>query len=316
MPSLIECIVMSMGESDLEQFIYGEPAPLEDIEMVEALATGLLNEIPAEIVRERTFLCADTNALVTITDYCFEEDDNRGSSQVQIGLSRADEEEAKFTITFGYDNMPTYVGAKYDQDLDDALVIARELLDSDVLDPKAKAIVSHLQMLINCVVESVEPASFGTFSDGSKNSFRHVADVARESVSKHWDGYFRIRQFGWPLADGNVVTVINHEMVGEILSLETLYGLPPVLQVIYEEHTTDVAYTFSRNHDGDVTLDTSTSTDEPYEGEELRFDNFEDEDTHEDTEDIRLLPRKPQVSLLIAKLIDAALVDNFADSRN
>lgn len=300
----------------------GNPATPEDIQVMETIATDLVETIPAELHKDCSFENEETGASLHIRTTRYE-DIFMPNTSVAMSLSRDDEELPKISIAFDSSNDLVYLGFDSDEGLAEAQVIGDELLADNLLEARPAAIVKCLCRLATRLAGvEVEQLPIEDVDKIPHDDKTHVADVTRDLLDDILgDQMMSTKEYGLYLGDNRVVTVIKRDLLDFRSEEEKAEDYDPEdsdyeeptksLHVILEERNQGLAYHYLKVAEGrrilevvpvDVELEIDMSVEDP--------DNSLIEAEISGITDQLHTIRASNVELITAGLIDALAIDN------
>jgi hypothetical protein len=289
--------------------INGERADEDSIALMEGYASDLLIDFPAEYNRQYGYSTEYSGSIALFSTCVFEEEAESGSVGAVI-IAKGKPENVKLEIAFNYDNQPNHLFFTSEEEFADMTSIIQDLLDNGELQPADAIVLRHLQSIVFCLMAAMKPEHIGVIpNDESPGDFRHVADIIRSQVDKNTDYGIRTKVWGLPFDDDSSLTVASNEVIGELgVDLKLPF---PKLMVEYEDRTGHITYTYIRNFDDSVTLDSVNSTANLLDEVDSDDENDIEDQVASFIEELGTsVPGKKDVSLITSMLTQALLTDS------
>lgn len=306
---------MSAGEKDIfDAIVAGEQATEATIELLEDLATTIVDAEPASRQKLYGYQVLETHADVTFSSVFEEELEGVNGTSVTVMLHREQPEDKQshyFSLTFSQTNELANLDFSGEASLQECLLVAQELLDSNSMDAAATSIVKHVQNVL-FAMNTGTLDTIGVMKTLNANGIGnddHVADLIREAINNRVSTELHIREYGDTIDDDkNAITIIKHDLVdaetGTPASKEDHDELEiPRLQIIYEDRQHTLLYVFSSYFNGVRSLELVRS----YEDIEIEYPYNGDDGNEEIDKFISELendvPREDDTQAIIAALV-------------
>ena len=284
-----------------------EPAPPEDLDILETSATTLLGPVPAELRRQYELKTPDGSYLYMETCTLENKAELGNFATIDMGLEYEDgDRDTLIEATFDFDNLPIDEYEDPD-DLERAMAVAEDLLNNTLgpLDPDDRLLLEHLK-------DWAERCAYGhghghtdlLYFDTSGDGITSTGDVIRRRVDTS-QGIVVTKVWSMALGQERVLHIQSHEPLGIPANDERLKYLP-ALEIKYEDRLAQLTYLYIKDQWGQPALKFFDGSDlDPEELSTAIDDWCESVNEGEEVEP----PNAQDVWFLIGKAKEAELVD-------
>jgi hypothetical protein len=303
---------MSMGEFEPFEFsLNGERASDEDILVMEQLALGLIERMPAEYHRQHGYRL-DSGEIVQFSSCCCRSEEDIDSLQVSIRLAADDYDNIKFELVHDLGSQDSRAQLQSDEELRQAGAIAQAFIDSGELDDMELAVVRQVQSLIFALSGVISADKMGEIVGEDERNLSKAAERAYQVITGKTDYEVVVREWDMFFDEemNQQLSIVQHEIHGDVDVGEPGDWVPK-LQVEWRDED-GTSYCFSRWQDGSCELSTMLIEDVLKElFEETPAEPLEEDMAVDELKDYlgSDVPGRADVARLTEKLIEAALAD-------
>lgn len=291
---------MMMNPERQERLGYTEQPELAtpvDINVMESFALGLTQEyVHHEFIKQCVFEVPATSASIIMRMHGYANDSASNTILLELGRQAFDQAELNLQL----DQNNRFVSKSYDTvgSLNEASMIAQELLDSGQLDASTQAVVRYMQNLALCLLLDIPEDNTGRLIGETKYNFPYVTDVAQGIIDEKAPGTEYICSYEYPMDNKDVL----HVMVNQYEGFDNFEIAPdsPSLQIVYNDKQNRRLCVFKKFYDDSCEFKVSDNKYDPadYTGADDRSE-----------QQVSTNPAKQDILKLIDALVEAHIFE-------
>ena len=232
---------MSIGNTDPDIYLNGEPASDTELRALENVAELVAQQTPGEVHAQVGHIDEETGAIVVFRTVEFESGDGPRKNTF-VDVAQYEFHAIKFSVGFdeqGHFNALWFHGDRLD-DLHTSLKITQDFIDNDEVSEETKQVLRFVQntlfYLLDVQLEGHVPDEFSAASEVTSFIEPQLVDriIAESGTPK-----LRVVERAEVLADGSVINVLYHEFIDGLPDEEIAI---PKIQVELKTATDNYCY--------------------------------------------------------------------------
>jgi hypothetical protein len=236
---------MSSGEADpFVSIISGEPAILDEMQLLESYANTLAGKERVANVDEFSCHLSQTGATIRLISSYYPDDSDQ-SATTTMTLARIQESDVRFRVVLTEGDMSEASFSEY-EDLEEAAVIAQELIETEKVDQRLRSIARYLQTVALSMIDVPKQENIDEllWLQGI-DEVQEMEAVASELLSEKSKGITEVQEVFeiFPNNDELIILKINLDKL-DLPSDEKASS--PTLEIIYTNALRGLTHTYTR----------------------------------------------------------------------